>query len=193
MSSFAYAVTDVELDGFDPGKNSMRSFASVAIDRSGSELGRFEAVLEPLPGSAPNPDTLAWFRTQPPEVWRAATEDAQPPERVMSDFAHWIRSLAVPVFFAASPAAFDGGWIDFYLRRFTPYGLVMGPDAADPLFAGHLCLHSFAAGVTGADPTDFTVHDLPKSWFGDVRHTHRAIDDALGYANLLATLLRTQR
>ena len=193
MSRFAYAVTDVELDGFSPGANSMRSFASVAIDATGSELGRFEAVLEPLPGSVPNPDTLAWFRTQPPEVWRAATENPQPPAKVMSDFADWIRSLAMPVHFAAAPAAFDGGWIDFYLRRFTPYGLVMGPDANDPLFAGTLCLHSFAAGVTGADPAAFTVHDLPKSWFGDVTHTHRAIDDALGYANLLATLFTKLR
>jgi DNA polymerase III, alpha subunit (gram-positive type) len=193
MSTFAYVVTDVELDGFEPGANSMRSFASVAIDPAGTELGRFEAVLEPLPGSTPNADTLAWFRTQPPEVWRAATADPQPAARVMNDFATWVKSLAVQSHFVASPAAFDGGWIDYYLRRFTSYGLVMGPYATDQLFAGTLCLHSFAAGVTGADPATFTVHDLPKSWFGDVTHTHRAIDDALGYANLLTTLLTKQR
>jgi hypothetical protein len=27
-------------------------------------------------------------------------------------------------------------------------------------------------------------------WLGNVPHTHRAIDDALGYANVLARLLR---
>ncbi len=31
---------------------------------------------------------------------------------------------------------------------------------------------------------------LPPEWFGDVEHTHRAIDDALGYAHLLVTLHR---
>jgi len=193
MSNHAYVVTDIELDGFEPGANSMRSVASVAIDAGGTEAGRFEAVLEPLPGSCPNPDTVAWFRTQPSEVWRAATEGQVPAATAMADFADWVRSLGVPAHFVASPVAFDGGWIDFYLRRFTPYGLVVGPYVPDPLFAGTLCLHSFAAGVTGAEPATFTVHDLPKSWFGDVPHTHRAIDDALGYANLLTTLLRMQR
>lgn len=193
MSNHAYVVTDIEIDGFDPGANSMRSFASVAVEPGGAELGRFEAVLEPLPGSAPNPDTLAWFRTQPPEVWRAATENPQPADTVMTDFAKWVQSLGAPAHFVASPVAFDGGWIDFYLRRFTSYGLMMGPDAPHPLFTGALCLRSLAAGVTGADPATFTVHDLPKSWFGDVPHTHRAIDDALGYANLLTTLLKKQR
>ena len=193
MTNHAYVVTDIEIDGFEPGTNSMRSFASVAIDPDGAELGRFETVLEPLPGSSPNPDTFAWFRTQPPEVWRAATENPQPAKAVMTDFAKWVQSLSVPAYFVASPVAFDGGWIDFYLRRFTRYGLVEEPDAKDPLFAGTLCLRSFAAGVTGAEPATFTVHDLPRSWFGDVPHTHRAIDDALGYANLLTTLLRKRR
>jgi len=89
MSDSAFVVTDIEIDGFDPGANSMRSFASVAIDAAGAELGRFEAVLEPLRGSSPSPDTLAWFRTQPPEVWRAATDNPQPSARVMQDFASW--------------------------------------------------------------------------------------------------------
>jgi hypothetical protein len=31
---------------------------------------------------------------------------------------------------------------------------------------------------------------LPPEWFGDIAHTHRAIDDARGYAHLLGVLLR---
>jgi hypothetical protein len=31
---------------------------------------------------------------------------------------------------------------------------------------------------------------LPVEWFGDVEHTHRAIDDALGYAHLLGEWFR---
>lgn len=59
--NWGYVVTDIEVDGPWPGANSMRSFASVAVTADGTEEGRFEAVLEPLPGTAPNPDTLAWF------------------------------------------------------------------------------------------------------------------------------------
>ncbi|WP_198412348.1 hypothetical protein [Nocardioides mangrovicus] len=29
---------------------------------------------------------------------------------------------------------------------------------------------------------------LPSEWFGDVEHTHGAIDEALGFANLLIEL-----
>lgn len=46
----------------------MRSFASVAITLDGTEHGRFEAVLEELPGAAPNQQTLAWFQSIP-DVW----------------------------------------------------------------------------------------------------------------------------
>lgn len=41
--------------------NSMRWFATVAVSLDGTEHGRFEAVLEPLPGTAPDERTLEWF------------------------------------------------------------------------------------------------------------------------------------
>lgn len=61
---WVYVVTDIETDGPWPGPNCMRLFASVAVTMAGEEHGRFEAVLEPLPGSAPHPETRAWFATQ---------------------------------------------------------------------------------------------------------------------------------
>lgn len=189
-----YIVTDIELDGPWPGANSLRSFASVAVTPDaprGVTTGRdcFEAVLEPLPGATPSPETLAWFKQQNPEVWASATRDPLPIPAVLDGWIAWIRSHSGPIVFVASPVAFDGGWIDHYLRRFTRYGLVQGPYEDDRLFDGAFCLHSFAAGVTGALPGAFTVHDLPPAWFGDVSHSHRAVDDALGYANLLLSLL----
>lgn len=127
---WAYVVTDIEVDGPWFGPNSMLSFASVAVTGSGEKLGTFEAVLEPLPGAAPNPDTRAWFETQP-EAWAAATTDPRPIPAVLSDFVRWVQDLPYPRDFAAFPLGFDGGWIDAYLRRFTPYGLVQGPYETD--------------------------------------------------------------
>src|SRR5699024_5963207 len=115
-------------------------------------------------GAAPSPDTLAWFERHHPEVWRAAITDPRPIPTAMSDWVEWIRTHHAPVVFVASPVAFDGGWIDHYLRRFTRYGLLQGPYEDDRLFDGAFCLHSYAAGVTAATPGDFTVHDLPSEW-----------------------------
>lgn len=186
---WVYVVTDIEVDGPHPGPNSMRSFASVAVTADGVEHGRFEAVLDPLPGAAPNPDTHAWFQTQP-EAWAACTTGPRPVSDVMNEFVQWLHALPEPRMFAACPLGFDGTWIDYYLRRFTVYGLAQGPYESDRVFhrAG-LCLASFASAVTGTSPGDFHPAQLSPSLLGDVPHTHRAIDDALGYASLLVNLL----
>ena len=145
---WTYVVTDVELDGPWPGINSMRSFASVAISADGTEHGRFEAVLEPLPGTAPDARTLAWFADHP-EAWHAATTSPEPVVAVMERYVAWLRDLPSPRMFAA-----------------------------------------YAAAVTGEPAGTVDVDTLPAQWFGHVEHTHRAIDDTVGYANLLVELFR---
>lgn len=188
MDEIVYVVTDIETDGPWPGPNSMRSFASVAVTPSGRVLGEFEGVLEPLPGAAPNPDTLAWFRSQPPEVWAATTEGARPAAEVLDAWCTWVRGLGVRRAFAAHPLAFDGTWFDHYLRRFTAYGLAQGPYERERLFTDvALCLASYLAGMRGRVPGDHPW-PLPDAWLGHVEHTHRAIDDARGYAHLLTHL-----
>ncbi|GAA0510143.1 hypothetical protein Ade02nite_52730 [Paractinoplanes deccanensis] len=191
MTDWIYVVTDIEADGPWPGPNSMRSFASVAVTGDGTELGTFETVLEPLPGAAPNPDTYAWFQTFP-EAWAAATENPQPAGAEMARFADWVKALPGPCVFTASPIAFDGMWIDYYLRRFTRYGLVQGPYEKDVLFDGRpgLCLRSYSAAITGRPVMDVPPAKLPAEWLGNIEHTHRAIDDARGYAHLLGVLFR---
>src|SRR4051812_45474477 len=54
-----------------------------------------------------------------------------------------------------------------------------------------LCLMSFAAGRLGWPSWECDVDRYPPEWLGDRAHTHRAIDDASGYAHLLAHLLST--
>ncbi len=194
MSDRVYVVTDIEVDGFVPGPHSMLALASVAVTAAGEQVGEFEAVLERLPGAQPNPATWEWWLSQPPEVLAASTDGARPVADVMADFVTWVQGLGAEREFVASPLGFDGTYVDHYLRRFTAYGLAQGPDEADRLFHGAgLCLKSLACGVTGGDPATFSVHDLPIEWFGDVEHTHRAIDDARGYAHLLVSVLQQAR
>jgi hypothetical protein len=122
-------------------------------------------------------------------MWAAATINPEPVPDVMARYVAWIKALPGRSLFAASPLAFDGPWIDYYLRRFTRYGLVQGPYEEDKLFDGPgLCIRSYAAAVTGRPVAEISPDTLPSEWFGNVLHTHNAIDDALGYANLLVTL-----
>lgn len=189
-----YVVTDIEVDGFVPGAHSMLALASVAVTASGKHVGEFEAVLERLPGAQADPATWEWWLSQPPEVLAASTEGARPVPEVMAAYVAWVQGLGEQREFVASPLGFDGTYVDTYLRRFTAYGLAQGPNEQDRLFHGAgLCLKSLACGVTGGDPATFSVHDLPQEWFGDVSHTHRAIDDARGYAHLLVEVLRRSR
>jgi hypothetical protein len=54
---------------------------------------------------------------------------------------------------------------------------------------GGLCIKSYAAAITGMPVADVQPDTVPSAWFGEIAHTHRAIDDTLGYANLLVELL----
>lgn len=107
----------------------------------------------------------------------------------MADYVTWLKSLPAPRAFAANPLAFDGSWFDYYLRRYAAYGLAQGPYETDRIFQGPaLCLRSYTAALTGLPPAEVGSADLPPAWLGDVPHTHRAIDDALGFVHLLTHL-----
>ena len=185
----AYVVTDVEVDGPVPGENSMLSFASVAVDSQGQVLDEFAAVLSLLENAVPDPETMAWFQTVP-EAFAAATENPRPPADVMQQYVDWVRSLKGDPIFAAHPLAMDGSWIDYYLRHFTGIRLLKGPWAGERLFySGGFCLRSYAAGVLRRPLWTCNPEDYPAEVLGGHQHSHRAIDDARGYAHLLSYLL----
>lgn len=184
-----YVVTDCEFDGPIPGRNSLLSFGAVAVSETGAIPAEFEAVLAALPGASPDPGTMAFWRDHP-EAWAAATTSPQPADAVIARFVTWIQSLDGEPIFAAHPLAVDGPWIDHYLQRFHGRPLFQGPWIADRLFRHPpLCLMSMVAGRTGRPLATCDVEHYPPDWLGAVDHSHRAIDDARGYAQLLRRLL----
>jgi len=184
-----YVVTDVEVDGPTPGENSMMSFASVAVTAKAEIIDDFQAVLGPLEGAKPDGPTLAWLKSQT-DAFAAATDNPQPANEVISRYVGWVQSLPGDPVFVAHPLAMDGPWMDFYLRRFAKTRLLKGPWSGKRLFyAGGLCLRSYAAGKLGWALWDCAPENYSPEWLGNIHHTHKAIDDARGYANLLAHLL----
>ena len=184
----SFVVTDIEADGPDPGPNSMLSFGSVAVDRNGRELGEFTANLQPLPGAGQDAGTMAWWRTEP-EAWRETTRDPQDPAAVMPAFADWVRGLPGTPVFVAHPLTFDGLWIDWYLRRFVGCRLFRRPRSPGLCHAGGLDLQSMVMVAAGWHYRDCERVHYPEEWLGGHDHSHRAIDDARGYAHLLLKIL----
>jgi hypothetical protein len=167
----------------------MLSFGSVAVADTGKVLGEFEAVLEPLEGAGSDAATMDFWRRHP-EAWAAATENAHPPEAVVRQFVAWVKSFDGEPIFAAHPVSLDGPWFDYYLKRFIGRPLSEGPWITDRLFRyAPLCVMSMVAGKTGRDYWNCDVEHYPSEWLGSVEHTHRAIDDARGYGNLLSFLI----
>ena len=186
--TLTYVVTDAEFDGPDPARHSMLAFASVALV-DGAIGPSFEAVLEPLPDATSDPGVMAWFRSEP-AAYFAATNNPRPPREVMGDFVSFVRSLPGTPVFTAHPLAVDGKWFDHYLRRFTSDWLMSGPRDINPLFPlPSLCIASFLSGRLGWEISRCRYANYPPEWLGNHPHTHRAIDDALGYASLLKMLL----
>ena len=183
-----FVVTDIETDGPSPLANSMLSFASVACDVTGHVISEFEAVLSPRADRAPSPDTMAWWQTQP-EAWAAATANPEPAEIVMPRFADWVESLPGYRVFAAAPMIFDGVFMDHYLERFAGTRVMGGPFRSRQIFrGGGVCLYTMAGALRGAEYLKWGMPRVPPEWYGHVPHSHKAIDDARGFANVLGKL-----
>ena len=183
-----FVVTDIESDGHNPLESSMLSFASVAVDVTGGVLGEFEAVLTPRADRRPNPDTMAWWATQP-EAYKWATTNPEDPAVVMARYADWVESLPGFRVFAAAPMTFDGPWMDHYLWTYAGTRVLGGPFNSRQIFrGGGVCLYTMAGSLRGAEYTKWGMQRLPPAWYGHIEHTHRAIDDARGFANVLSKL-----
>ena len=193
VASPIFIVTDIESDGPTPLHNSMLSFASVAIEADGTSHGTFEAQLLQRPDRTTNETTMAWWATQP-EAWAATTANAEEPSVVMPRFADWVESLPGPKVFVAAPMIFDGLWMDHYLDEFADTRALSGPFKGRQIFrGGGICLYTMAGTLRGAPYLDWGMSKLPAEFYGHIAHTHLAIDDAMGFANVLVELLKISR
>ncbi|MEL7544338.1 MAG: DNA polymerase III subunit epsilon [Pseudomonadota bacterium] len=139
--------------------------------------------------------TMTFWETQP-NAWKAATHEPRPPQEVMTEFVAWVETFDGTRSFAARPLMFDGMWIEHYLRDFAGRFLLDVPYWGRMVFTGGtLDIGSFISGLFGHTYPHTGDIAFPQSWLGEHEHehTHRAIDDARGYAVLLSKLLKLAR
>lgn len=174
-----YVSTDIEADGPIPGPHSMLSFASAAYFADKSLVGTFEANLTLLSGAVGDPNTMAWWQTQP-EAWAASRLNLQEPAVAMPNYVSWLKSLPGKPVFVGYPAAYDFMFIYWYMIRFA---------GESPFSHSALDIKSYAMAVMGTDYRDSTKRRMPRSWFDNVPHTHVALDDAKGQGLLFCNML----
>jgi hypothetical protein len=107
----------------------------------------------------------------------------------MPRYADWVEALPGFHVFAAAPIIFDGLWMDHYLETFAGTRVLGGPFKTRQIFrGGGVCLYTMAGTLRGAEYLKWGMQRVPPEWYGNIVHTHRAIDDARGFANVLAKL-----
>jgi hypothetical protein len=178
-----YVSTDVEADGPIPGPHSMLSFASAAYTPDKELKGTFEANLETLPGATAHPETAKWWEGQP-EAWAACRENLEPPQRAMQRYVKWLGELDGSPVFVGYPAAYDFLFVYWYLIQFT---------GKSPFSHSALDMKTLAMTLLGSGYRDATKRNMPKRWFDDLPHTHKALDDALEQGALFCNMLAEAR
>lgn len=176
-----YVSTDIESDGPIPGPNSMLSFGSAAFTADGRMIDTFEANLETLPGAKGDPETMKWWATQK-EAWEAHRQNLEYPESAMPRYVRWLRSLPGSPVFVGYPAGFDFTFIYFYLIKFAN---------ESPFSFSALDVKTAAFVLLGCDYREATKRNMPKKWFaGAPKHTHKALDDAIGQGVMFCNMLK---
>ncbi|HEY1137310.1 MAG TPA: hypothetical protein VGE64_07455 [Xanthomonadaceae bacterium] len=184
MRQEIYVSTDVETDGPIPGPNSMLSLGSAAYTADKQLIATFSVNLTELPGASPDPDTAAWWKTQP-EAWAACRQGVENPEVALPRYRDWLRQLPGKPVFVAYPVGFDFMFVHWYLVRFA---------GEDPFGHSALDMKTLAMTLLGCGYRDATKRNMPAGWFDPLPHTHVALDDAIEqgalFCNMLAELRR---
>ena len=179
-----YVSMDIEADGPIPAIFSMLSFGAAAFLPNGEMVGTFERNLETLEGAKTDHETMAWWLTQP-EAWKACRKNLVHPKSAMWEFTRWCNGLgfkhkAKPTF-VSYPAGFDFTFIYWYLMRFVESSVFS--------FSG-IDIKTYAMALMREDYNHCIKRNMPREWRSKRRHTHVALDDALGQGELFINMLK---
>lgn len=177
-----YVSIDIEADGPIPGMNSMLSIGAAAFRLDSREpIATFERNLYPLPEATPDPDTMKWWAGQK-EAWDYVTSNQTDPAQAMQDFRAWLEGLPGKPTFVGYPASYDFMFAYWYIIRFTGFPAPFGFQAMD--------IKTLAAEKLDIPFRQVGKRNMPKRWFeGAPKHTHKALDDAIGQGVLFVNMM----
>jgi DNA polymerase III alpha subunit (gram-positive type) len=175
-----YVSTDIETDGQIPGVYSMLSLGSAAFDAGGNLLSTFSANLETLPDAIQSEETMTWWATQP-EAWAKCRENLRPPVEAMKEYVAWLEGIKGQKVFVGYPTGFDFTFVYWYLIRFA---------GKSPFGFSALDMKTFAMALLPQTFRGTSKKTMPKEWFGESKHSHVAVEDAIEQGELFFSMLR---
>ncbi len=127
---------------------------------------------------------LKWWETQP-KAWKICRENPESPAAAMRNYYDWLNSFKMRPVFVGYPTAYDFMWVYWYLIRFV---------GASPFSHSALDIKTMAMTMLKKPYRESIKSNMPKKWFDNLPHTHKAVDDALEqgalFCNMLAELKR---
>lgn len=186
-----YFSVDVETDGPIPGRFSMLSFALVYA-------GAFDGKIFYQP-----PEYKTHFYTEMRPIFSEFEVEAMQvngldrnelilkganPYDAMTNAASWVESIvgkAEPVF-VAYPLSFDWTWMYWYFVQFSASGSPFG-------FSKCFDIKTAMALTLGRTIRSVGKERIPNVLKSKSPHTHNALDDAIGQAELFSNIFRLER
>lgn len=188
MRKDLYFSCDIEADGPIPGPFSMSSIglcvcglrqdgeAFVPID---VELETFYAELKPISESF-DPQAMAVSGLDRDDLIR----NGKPPKQAMQELEAWVEELAGrhqarPVF-AAYPLGYDWMFSYWYMSHFarSPFG-----------FSSAIDMKTLYSQKFGVPICRSTKRFMPKRLLSGRKHTHNALDDAIGQGEMFQKMM----
>lgn len=127
-----FASIDVETDGDNPMRNSMRALGIVFIKDDGTFVDHFYVHVSPQPGASPNPRTMNQFWTRFPKQWEYMQQRTVTPIQAMEMLAKKLHTLQQQhsIRWIGKPSSVDFTWLKCYYETY-------GPDERPRI--GHFC------------------------------------------------------
>ena len=179
-----YVSVDIEADGPIPGPYSMLSLGAAAFLEDGTMVDTYYVNIETLEGASGHTDTMKWWATQP-GAWAYCREHTVSPKEATESFVRWVQNMDGKPVFVGAPAGFDFTFVYWYMMKFCDYS---------PFSFSAIDTKTYAMALLGTEYRKSTKKSYPRHWFdGLPKHTHIAINDAIGQGMLFIKMLQENK
>ena len=171
----AFLMINMEMDGEDITRHSMRELSAVLFLDDKSVIAEFDVKLKAIEGRCVDERCMSTFWEHQQDAWGWVLADAFTPNQAMARFAHFltVHGVTYSIRCVAAPASQDFPWLKEYYGLFAPIG---SPRLHWFCYCLHTMRHCYKR-IHGLSETDaWRVRKEMQD--GLPSNTHRAVETA---------------